>query len=780
MPPHVSFAAVQDSYVHDQGSEGTCYAHTISTIIADALRRTAVESIPPRSTILAQTIARFGTTGANTERVLRWAVSTFVNPVLDEGEAAVRRLHSDDEVEQAIREDEAKVAMTFHLSRGQMDRLTEFFQNRPMGILSNADLGAADGPPRAGHAVVVEDLDDYVHGGAAVPSHHFWRFKNSWGVLHGALGSAHVARNAFPMGAVKFYVVDVPTPRMRFRDLFLEGEPVNASRDLRRNIRVDHSQDLGSGTFGTIYRARVVGAGAGAAAREIGVVVKCFTRRKQWPSLRKEMRHLFSPMLRHRRIVAAIGATKDAHDNWGLVLRRYDRGSLSHPRSGSVASADLPLVAHDVALALAHVHSAGFIHGDVKDSNVLLEVQGARVRGVLADFGCVQRADEPQKDTRLGTSVYRDPRVRSGDYGTEVDVYSLGKLLQSVAGRISTSQLNGQLMQMHVRCTHRLPSLRPSAAELAQTLAEVAQLGVGATGAVRPAAPMDHLLALVDATRANRSRAGDTGSDLRTVGASAPAPRPPEWDTTDAPSGVDRDNLVYVSRSKYHHRLCPVVRAWHHSGNTRFEKRRFADIAHRVTFKPCTRCAHLYKFSFNVFSGLGLHRPALDRPAPYPIDNIGRMPQAWMVQMCEPTGDPRRPNKSYLGPIYSNDGPWAARTAALRNLCEASGVYEMSLAEPEANDYEETPKGPEGSHGLTVRFTTQSGDAVEVRVRRAELAASKHWASEGDGVEPGEDDEELEEMPRIVFHWPGWGKLGSASEDHDFFDDHLLDGQWWW
>ena len=55
------------------------------------------------------------------------------------------------------------------------------------------------------------------------------------------------------------------------------------------------------------------------------------------------------------RIVAALGATKDAHDNWALVLRRYDRGSLSHPRGGPVASADLPLVAHDVAQALAHV-----------------------------------------------------------------------------------------------------------------------------------------------------------------------------------------------------------------------------------------------------------------------------------------------------------------------------------------------------------------------------------------------------------------------------------------
>lgn len=130
----------------------------------------------------------------------------------------------------------------------------------------------------------------------------------------------------------------------------------------------------------------------------------------QWPSLRKEIRCLFGP-LRHPRIVAAMGATKDPEGHWALVLRRYTRGSLAHPTQ-AVASADLPVVAFDIAQALAHVHGAGFIHGDVKDSNVLLEVEGGRVRAVLADFGCVQRADEPQKDTRLGTSLYRDPRCR--------------------------------------------------------------------------------------------------------------------------------------------------------------------------------------------------------------------------------------------------------------------------------------------------------------------------------------------------------------------------------
>ena len=53
-------------------------------------------------------------------------------------------------------------------------------------------------------------------------------------------------------------------------------------------------------------------------------------------------------------------------------------------------------------------------------------------------------------------------------------------------------------------------------------------------------------------------------SELRAVRAPPPAPRPIEWHTSDAPDDVDRDYIVYVSRAKYHHRKCQVVRTWHH------------------------------------------------------------------------------------------------------------------------------------------------------------------------------------------------------------------------
>ena len=84
----VRFTAALNSYVHDQGSEGTCYAHAVATLVVDALRRLGVpaQSAPLRSTVLEELVARFGKEGAIVPTVLDWALRTYVRPHSDEAE----------------------------------------------------------------------------------------------------------------------------------------------------------------------------------------------------------------------------------------------------------------------------------------------------------------------------------------------------------------------------------------------------------------------------------------------------------------------------------------------------------------------------------------------------------------------------------------------------------------------------------------------------------------------------------------------------------------------
>lgn len=63
-----------------------------------------------------------------------------------------------------------------------------------------------------------------------------------------------------------------------------------------------------------------------------------------------------------------------------------------------------------VTLALSHVHERGFLHRDIKSSNVLLLGHDNIVK--LGDFGLatmVQPAKNHQASTIVGTPCYRSP-----------------------------------------------------------------------------------------------------------------------------------------------------------------------------------------------------------------------------------------------------------------------------------------------------------------------------------------------------------------------------------
>lgn len=80
------------------------------------------------------------------------------------------------------------------------------------------------------------------------------------------------------------------------------------------------------------------------------------------------------------------------------------------------------------ASALAELHRAGFVHGDIKPANLLLRYSGDLV---LADFGLARPLDSNFRPTQagaiVGTPAYASPEQAEGDPGgTAADVYSLG------------------------------------------------------------------------------------------------------------------------------------------------------------------------------------------------------------------------------------------------------------------------------------------------------------------------------------------------------------------
>ncbi|XP_023081542.1 membrane-associated tyrosine- and threonine-specific cdc2-inhibitory kinase [Piliocolobus tephrosceles] len=85
----------------------------------------------------------------------------------------------------------------------------------------------------------------------------------------------------------------------------------------------------------------------------------------------------------------------------------------------------------DMLLALAHLHSQGLVHLDVKPANIFL---GPRGRCKLGDFGLlVELGTAGAGEVQEGDPRYMAPELLQGSYGTAADVFSLGLTILEVA-----------------------------------------------------------------------------------------------------------------------------------------------------------------------------------------------------------------------------------------------------------------------------------------------------------------------------------------------------------
>ncbi|MHB1613583.1 MAG: serine/threonine protein kinase [Actinomycetes bacterium] len=155
-----------------------------------------------------------------------------------------------------------------------------------------------------------------------------------------------------------------------------------------------------------------------------------------------------------------------------LVLDAATGGSLADllTRRGQLDPGEAVTIAVPVAEALAAVHAAGFVHGDVSPANILFHPDGrpvladlgsARVRGLGAGAGLLVEA----------TPGFVAPEVRAGAApGPAADVYALAAVVTAAVG--GSDRLPAGLAQVVASCDHEDPLARPRAGELAVLLFE--------------------------------------------------------------------------------------------------------------------------------------------------------------------------------------------------------------------------------------------------------------------------------------------------------------------
>lgn len=138
--------------------------------------------------------------------------------------------------------------------------------------------------------------------------------------------------------------------------------------------------------------------------------------------------------VRHPHVVTVHGA-EHVGEHVGLWMELVPGESLADlvARQGPLPESDVLRIARDLAGALAAVHGAGLVHGDVKAQNVMREDTG---RVVLMDFGAGTDLWSPQGASSPSalTPAYAAPELLRGAPATPAsDLFSLGVLLHLLA-----------------------------------------------------------------------------------------------------------------------------------------------------------------------------------------------------------------------------------------------------------------------------------------------------------------------------------------------------------
>jgi eukaryotic-like serine/threonine-protein kinase len=186
-------------------------------------------------------------------------------------------------------------------------------------------------------------------------------------------------------------------------------------------------EEIGRGMFGTVYRAIDT-------TLQLEVALKVIRSRIPETSIDPakaldEARRLVK--VRHTNVVRAYG-TEQIGSEVALSMELIKGRTLDElvTRQATFSANEAAVIGLDLCRALAAVHAAGILHGDIKAHNVMREDGG---RTVLMDFGTgreLRREPAAAGGDFAGTPLYLAPEVFAGqNRSTASDIYSIGIVL---------------------------------------------------------------------------------------------------------------------------------------------------------------------------------------------------------------------------------------------------------------------------------------------------------------------------------------------------------------
>lgn len=214
---------------------------------------------------------------------------------------------------------------------------------------------------------------------------------------------------------------------------------------------------VGQGQFGRVYCA---------VHRKTGRLVALKNLEQERFSTHKFLRELrFLLTLQHENIVMC-KALEHTPTGRYLVMDYCAGGTLRNLMADDVhlrMTQRMQLIV-DILAGLAHAHSKGIVHCDIKPENILLDLRPDGWTARISDFGVARLSQEMSAhfSGNTGSPAYMAPERFYGQYSIASDIYAVGILLfELLAGYRPFSGTPGDLMNAHLNNPVVFPATIP-------------------------------------------------------------------------------------------------------------------------------------------------------------------------------------------------------------------------------------------------------------------------------------------------------------------------------
>ncbi|CAF1228062.1 unnamed protein product [Adineta steineri] len=244
---------------------------------------------------------------------------------------------------------------------------------------------------------------------------------------------------------------------------------------------IELGEELGSGAFGSVHKARWISKNRQVACKIINVhdshrgnqLEKSFFR-----ELAAYMELSGGYILK----TYGYGLLKQNSTKYMIITEYMARGSLATVLKNKNEKVSLRRKVHmakQIASGMRKIHDHHMIHRDIRPDNILVS---QNYSAKIGDMGIARVIDPFNQHTQIGYPPYMPPEFQQGSYNQKLDIFTFGLTLnelftetrhhfrQSANEKIAFQAESPIFQDLIARCTADDPKHRPDAVEIEKTL----------------------------------------------------------------------------------------------------------------------------------------------------------------------------------------------------------------------------------------------------------------------------------------------------------------------